>query len=472
MVATDARPGAGFRRALGRVREAAAVPGPFPPAPAGSGLKTVPGDAGWPVLGHTLASVRDPLAWGRSRLARHGPVSWSCGFGRRLVSLVGPEAAEVVLRNRDRAFAAGPAWDYFLGPFFRGGLLSLDFEEHLRQRRIVQQAFTPARLRGYLDQVNRTVAEGLDRWRPAPRFPVAPAVKRLTLDLAARVLLGARLGREAEAVTRAFSAMTRAVTSFVRVGVPGTPWARGLAGRRVLERFCAERLPAKRAGGDEDLFGMLCHARADDGDRFTDTQVVDHVIGMLLAAHDTTTVALNCVLYQLAKHPDWQERVRAESRSLGRPLVAWDDLGALVSAELVEKEAMRLVAPVPVYPRWTVRDTDVLGHHLPRGTLVVLTPHVTHHLADRWPDPERFDPERFAGHRREDRVHRYAWLPFGGGAHKCAGAQFADMNVKALLHQLLLRFRIGVAPDYETRFDFSALPTPVDGLPVRLERLP
>ncbi|MFD7658926.1 cytochrome P450 [Actinosynnema sp. NPDC059797] len=463
--------GPALRRRVRRVREAVALPGPFPVAPEGSGLATVPGDAGLPLVGHTFTATRDPVGWGRDRLAEHGPVSWSCGFGRRIVSVVGPEAAEAVLVNRERVFAARPGWEHFLGPFFRGGLLTLDGDEHVRQRRVVQQAFTADRLRGYLDRMNRVIAAGLDGWRPADPFPVVPAVKRLTLGLAADVFLGAGLGREAEVVRAAFADMTRAVTAVVRVGLPGTRWARGLAGRRALEGFCAQRLPAKRAGADPDLFGMLCHARADGGLRFDDTEVVDHVIGLLLAAHDTTTSALGSMIYRLARHPEWQDRARAESRALGGEVVEWDDLGRLTALDLVEKESLRLVTPIPVYPRQTARDTALLGHHLPAGTLVTVTPQVNHHLPELWPDPERFDPERFAVHRREDRVHRYAWTPFGGGVHKCAGAQFADVHVKALLHQVLLRFRFTVAPDYETRFDFSALPVPRDGLPVRLERI-
>ncbi|WP_447008735.1 cytochrome P450 [Saccharothrix sp. DSM 118769] len=453
---------------LARARELLAVPGPFPAAPPGSGLRTVPGNAGCPVVGHTFAAIRDPVEWGARRLARYGPVSWSCGFGRRIVSLVGPEAAEVVLVNRDRAFANRQAWEFFLGPFFRGGLLTLDGEEHLRQRRVVQQAFTPNRLRGYLDRMNRVIDAGLRGWRPADPFPLLPAVRRLTLNLAADVFLGLALGRTADAVGAAFVDMTRAVTAYVRVGAPGTRWARGLAGRRVLERFCLDRLPAKRAGDDTDLFGLLCRAGDEDGRRFTDTEVVDHVIGLLLAAHDTTTVALNSALYRLAKHPEWQDRARAESRALGTRFAGWDDLPRLRALDLVAKEALRLVTPIPVYPRWTARDTEVLGHHLPRGTLVTVTPLVNHHLAELWPDPERFDPLRFAGPARVD---RYAWAPFGGGVHKCAGERFADVHVKALLHQLLQRFRISVEPGYETAFDFSALPVPRDGLPVRLDRI-
>jgi cytochrome P450 len=94
-----------------------------------------------------------------------------------------------------------------------------------------------------------------------------------------------------------------------------------------------------------------------------------------------------------------------------------------------------------------------------------------HHLSEYWPDPEHFDPERFADDRRDDKVHRNAWMPFGNGVHKCIGLHFGGMEIKAAMHQLLLSYRWNVPPDYEMPIDWSSLPRPKDGLPVRLQRL-
>jgi cytochrome P450 len=98
----------------------------------------------------------------------------------------------------------------------------------------------------------------------------------------------------------------------------------------------------------------------------------------------------------------------------------------------------------------------------------MLSPHFIHHMPEYWPDPERFDPERFAPHRREDRVHSHAWLPFGGGVHKCIGLRFAALQVKAVLHQLLLTRRWTVPAGYRMPLDYTSMPTPRDGLPVQV----
>ncbi|MGH3912549.1 MAG: cytochrome P450 [Pseudonocardiaceae bacterium] len=215
----------------------------------------------------------------------------------------------------------------------------------------------------------------------------------------------------------------------------------------------------------------MCQAESEDGHRFTDADVVNHMIFLLMAAHDTTTATITTIMEYLGRYPEWQQRCRAESHALGTTELDYADLGALVSLDLAMKEALRLVAPVPALARKTVADTEVLGHFLPAGTMVSIGVHFTHHLAQYWPDPERFDPERFAEHRREDRVHRFAWVPFGGGVHKCIGLHFAGLQVKAVLHQMLLRYRWSTPPGYQAPMDYTSLPRPKDGLPVRLERL-
>ncbi|MCW2937455.1 MAG: cytochrome [Actinomycetia bacterium] len=440
-------------------------------AAAPEGLKPVPGDGGLPFLGQTLSMLRDPLGLAQRRYAQYGPVSWGKVLGKRMVALYGPEAAEAVLVNRDKAFANGPAWSFFIGPFFYRGIMLMDFEEHLHHRRIMQQAFSRDRLRSYQKAMSPSITRGLDSWQPGD-FKVLPNFKQLTLDLAMDVFMGVELDRaQADRINKAFIDAVRAGLSIIRYPVPGGRWRRGLRARRTLEAFFNEHLPAKRADGGDDLFAALCQAETDDGHRFSDEDIVSHMIFVLMAAHDTSTITMTTMAYYLAKHPEWQERVREESRALGKETLDFEDLDRLVSLDLVMKECLRLVAPVPGLPRETVKDTSVLGYHVPAGTMVTISPNVNHHIADYWPDPDRFDPERFSADRREDKIHQYAWEPFGGGVHKCIGLHFGGMEVKSVMHQVLLRYRWTVPAEYEWPLDMSTLPVPKDGLPVQLERI-
>jgi cytochrome P450 len=195
------------------------------------------------------------------------------------------------------------------------------------------------------------------------------------------------------------------------------------------------------------------------------------MIFLIMAAHDTSSVTVSAAAYYLGKHPEWQERARAESLARGdRPLnVA--ELKELRTLDLVIRETLRLVPPVPGPIRRTVKDTELLGHHIPAGTMIAIGTWVTHLLPELWTDPLRFDPERFAEPRREDRRHRFAWLPFGGGVHKCIGMHFGMLEVKTVLDAMLRRYRWSYPDDYEVRWGFTSLPFPRDNLPISLAPL-
>ena len=275
---------------------------------------------------------------------------------------------------------------------------------------------------------------------------------------------------ELERVNAAFMACVQAATAIIRVPLPHTRWADALAGRRLLEGFLGRHLAEKRASGGSDLFSVLCSLRDEDGEGLSDRDVVNHMIFLLMAAHDTSTITITTMMRHLGAHPQWRDRLREEAAHLPESPTL-EDLDALESFDLVIKECLRLVPPVPVVMRRTVKETEVLGIQLPAETLVSVMLLLGHHMPEYWPDPERFDPERFSSGRREDKVHRHAWEPFGGGVHKCLGMAFAGIEVKLVVHQLLRRFDWSVPPGYRYRLAYHGLPFPKDGLPVDLRPL-
>jgi cytochrome P450 len=239
----------------------------------------------------------------------------------------------------------------------------------------------------------------------------------------------------------------------------------------LLEGYFRSQIPAKRAGEGEDLFSVLCHAESEDGHSFSDEDIVNHMIFTLMAAHDTSTITVAMMAYHLGKHPHWQDRARAESHALGRDAIDFDDLETLPALDLVMKETLRFNAPVGALFRETVKDTELLGHYIPARTRVLGAIYPTQRMEPWWNDPDTFDPDRFAEPRREDKSHRFAWTPFGGGAHKCIGLHFGGMEVKAIMHQMLLRYRWTTPAGYEPPLRYGTGPAPTDGLPLALARL-
>ncbi|WP_395658591.1 cytochrome P450 [Nocardioides sp.] len=433
---------------------------------------------GLPLIGRSLEYARDPMAMFRKQYETYGPVSPISMVGSdRWVMLLGPDACEVALRNADKAFANGPAWTYLVGPFFGRGLMFLDFEEHHLHRRIMQQAFTRDRLASYTGAMHPAITAGLATWEPRPGFQAYWALKQLTLDIATNTFMGGAehtTPEEMERVNRSFIACVQAAAAIVRHDLPFTRWHRGMQGRRHLEEFLRGYLPSRRAEARDDLFSVLCHIESEDGERFSDDDVVNHMVFLMMAAHDTSTITLSSMIQFLGQHPQWQQRCRSEAEELAGRLGGGDptlaDLEGLTSIDLVMKESLRLRAPVPIVLRQTVKDTVVLGTRIPAGTYATVGLQFSHLMPEHWTDPDTFDPERFSPERREDRSHRYAWAPFGGGVHKCLGMYFAGAEVTALMYHLLLDFDWSVDPAYVAPMNNHSLPFPKDGQPVDLRR--
>jgi cytochrome P450 len=438
---------------------------PLAEPPAGSGLRAIPGDPGLPLVGHGLEWMRYGPRFELAQVERHGPVSWMKAFGITMVMVGGADATQAVLANTEKAYSQ-TGWNLFFDPFFRRGLMMLDAAEHLQHRRIMQQAFTRPRLAGYADVAGQVARAELGGQRD--QFLAYPTMQRLTMDIGSQVFMATSLGAN-ERIRRAFTDAVEATVALVRFPLPGGKWRAGLRGRKTLEEYFWACLPAKRNSDGADLFSAMATAH-DDGQRFTDTEIIDHMIFLLLAAFETTATAVTAAIYYLAKHPEWQERARAESVGLGR-VVDLDGLDRLVTLELVINESLRLVAPLPDYVRRTLRDVDLVGYHLPADTITVVMPGANHYDPTYWRNPASFEPDRFADPRREDRGHRLAWLPFGSGAHKCIGMRLAYIKTKTILHELLLNHRWRLPQGHQMRWDWTSAPRPVDDLPIVLDRI-
>ena len=325
-------------------------------------------------------------------------------------------------------------------------------------------------LESYIQPMGQHIAEGLSQWPSEQRFHFLPAIKSLLLDIAAQTFLGVELGDDAKAVNKAFVDAADASISVVKARIPGTRWARGIAGRELLEDFMTRQLPSKKESKDLDFFAQICRAKDEHGLQLDDQAVIDHIIFLLFAAHDTTTSTLCSVAYALAKNPQWQEELCSEYASLGERVPNYDELAAMEKTGWVFREALRMYPPLPVIPRRCLKETEVLGYRIPRNAGVALSPLFTHYMEDYWDTPTQFDPERFSAARAEHKRHSYQFVPFGGGAHKCLGLNFAEIQVKLFLSLFLSRYQLSLAPDYQAKYTLIPLRMPKDGLPITIQK--
>jgi cytochrome P450 len=440
-----------------------------PPPPRGA-LAHIPGDAGWPFVGHTLSILADPRGFVERRVARYGLVYRTRVFGETNVTLLGPDANELILLDPHRNFSSKFGWATVLDRLFPRGLMLRDFDEHRLHRRALSVAFKAGPMKSYLQELNAGIAARIAKWPRAHEMQFYPAIKQLTLDLAATSFLGVRIGTDMQAVNRAFIDMIAAAVAPVRTPLPGTKMRRGVKGRAFMVDYFTSRIPVARAQGGDDLFSQLCQASYEDGSLLSAPDIVDHMSFLMMAAHDTLTSSITSLVYQLAANPEWQERLREEIVGLGlardEPL-SFEKLEALPLTEMAFKEAMRIAPPVPSIPRRALRDFEFNGFRIPAGTGVNVNPLFTHRMPDLWPQPARFDPMRFTDEATRNR-HRFAFVPFGGGAHMCIGLNFAYMQAKCFARHFLGKFAVSIERGYRPGWQMWPIPKPRDGLKVTL----
>jgi cytochrome P450/CRP-like cAMP-binding protein/bacterioferritin-associated ferredoxin len=434
-------------------------------------LDHLPGDDGLPVLGHGLAIFLDAFRFISDRAARYGAVFRVNALGERWVVVGLPEGAREVLTDSKRNFSNRLGWNSLLGKLLAGGLLLRDFDDHQQHRRIMEKAFRHEALVHYLKTANAQYGAGIDRWPVGRPFAFFPAMTNLNLDLAAQIFLGVPLGPEADLLHRSLAALGAAEAAIIKREVPGLSFRRGMQGRRYLTSYFAARVAERRKASGDDMFTQLCQAVDEDGRRFTDQEIVDHLIFFMLAAHDPTTCALTTMVWLLVCFPQWQDRLRQETEQLGKETLDYADKDRLPLIGCFIKETLRRYAPIPLILRRSIEACTILGREIPANTQVAICPLLLHHDPDYWTAPDRFDPERFSEARAEDSRHSHCFIPFGGGAHSCLGMHFAVLEIKAFLVQLLRRYRIRLKPGQRVTMTWLPFTRPTGGLPVILERL-
>ncbi|MBA3862788.1 MAG: cytochrome P450 [Erythrobacter sp.] len=440
-------------------------------------LAHIPGDAGWPVVGNTFTMLADPHGFAQRMIDTHGRVYKNRAFGGWQVALIGAEANELLLFNKDKIFSSEQGWGPVLDQLFPRGLMLLDFDHHRIDRRALSIAFKPEPMRHYSGALNRGIAREVADWAGPKQF--YPAIKKLTLDLAADSFIGLPWGPEADKINAAFVDMVQASVAPIRKPLPFTKMKKGVDGRAFLvDYFTRETLRRREQGGGQDMFSQFATATREDGSLLPVDEVVDHMNFLMMAAHDTITSSATSLIYHLAANPAWQEKLREEIFAVtggpdgqGNPRgLDYDDLAKLELTEMAFKESLRMIPPVPSMPRRALREFEFGGYRIPAGAMVGINIHWTHHSADYWDNPAIFDPMRFTPEQVRAR-HKYAWVPFGGGAHMCLGLHFAYMQVKILLAQLLQRYRIEVEAGYNPDWQDWPIPQPKDGLKVKFKPL-
>jgi cytochrome P450 len=433
--------------------------------------RQVPGGSGLPIAGHTPAFIRDAGKLVRDRAERYGPTFRVNVLGREAIVITEPDDVKAMLLDRNDTFSSHGGWDPTIGELFHRGLMLRDFDEHAFHRKVMTAAFRKDALASYVDAMNPIIDQHIRTWSEQTEFLLYPSMKKMILDIASALFIGERPGPETDRVNHAFLDAVTAAISPIRRPLPGTAYRRGMRGRAYLERYFRARVGGRRGTDGSDTFTRLANAVDEDGDALSDQEIVDHMIFLMLAAHDTTTGTLTAMGWELAQRPDWQERLRAEAADIGT-FMSHGDESLLTDQDLFFRETMRWYPAVPFIPRVTTRPVDVAGFALDRDRWVVAASLVTHFRTDLWERPFEFEPDRFGPDRAEHRRHTHQYYPFGSGAHTCLGMTLASLQVKAVMTRLLAEYQLTPAsPDQDEFFAPVPIPRPASGLPLILRSM-
>lgn len=433
-------------------------------------LSAFPGRDGWPVVGDGIVFFRDTLAYMKQMHAQYGSVFRSKMGPMQSLNLIGPDAQKLVLLDSENNFSTGKGYATSLGEFFPKNLLLRDFSDHRKHRRIMQTAFKNQMLESYMPLLHNIIGGHVRRWSEQGKVNFFQAVKSALLEVGSEIFLGLDLGDEAQRVNQAFIDLALGSSTPFRYNIPGTQYSRAVKAHRYLYDFLRSQIAGKRAGNGTDMFSLFCKETQEDGQYFSDDDIVYHLSFLLFAAHDTTTSTLLNLLYEITRNPSWQDRCRTELQALDAEHLSYSQLGDLQLTSYCFKETLRLYPPVIGMARRSIREFQFGDFVIPANTMISTSTLITHRLPELYTQPDDFDPERFAPGREEHKSHPFAWFPFGGGAHKCIGLHFAEMLTKVGLFEMLRSYRFE-AFNHDSNYAYIPFPKPRDGLPVKVTAL-
>jgi cytochrome P450 len=344
-----------------------------------------------------------------------------------------------------------------LNPVLGEGVFLANGDAWKRQRKLVAPAFHTRRIGAYAEVMVDYANRLMERWNDGAALEVDHEMTHLTMEVISKTLFDAQVGAETDDISEQITILLSIVNHRFNSLFPVPLWLptpENRAFKRAiakLDEIVARFIAQRRASGEDkgDLLSMLLMARDDDDHPMSDKQVRDEAITLFGAGHETTANALMWTWYLLSQNPDVEAKLHDElARVLGGRDPRIEDLPNLPYTEMVIKEALRLYPPAFSVVREAADDVTLGGYALPKGSIILGNIYGMHRDDRYFPNPQRFDPERFSP-ENEKTIPKYAYLPFGGGARICLGNAFAMLEARLVLATIAQKYRLALAPNFE-----------------------
>jgi len=435
-----------------------------------NGNQTPPGSFGLPVIGESLSFIADPYHFVNQRYRKYGPIFKTNIIGRPTVVMVGPKAVEFVLSSHMEHFSWREGWPDNFKKLLGESLFLQDGEEHRRNRRLMMPALHGPALVNYVDAMNDITSTYLKKWEEKKEFTWFEEFKQLTFDIASQLLLSINAGADNARLSKLFKHLTDGFFAVNPLPLPFTKLGKALIARNQILDYVGKVVQERQQHPGKDALSLLIQAKDEDGNSLSEKELVAQAILLLFAGHETTTSMLTWLCVELARHPEVQQRAREEQLQLAsKGNLNLEQLGQMPYLEQVLYEVERMHSPVGGGFRGVVKEFEFNGFHVPAGWQLLYSIFVTHRLEEIYPEPERFDPDRFSPQRQEHKQYPFSLIGFGGGPRVCIGVAFAKMEMKIVAAHLLRSYDWEILPNQS--LETVRIPTnrPKDGLRVRFQ---
>ncbi|TVU42049.1 hypothetical protein EJB05_08432, partial [Eragrostis curvula] len=438
-----------------------------------------PGSFGLPIVGQTLSYLRALRAnigenWFRRWVAAYGPVSRLSFFGCPTAMLVGASGNKFIFASDAITPKNSSSLSRMVG---ERTIRDVVGDEHRRVRAMMMPFLRPDACKRYVAAMDAEVRRHLDaEWRGRAAVAVMPSMKDLTFDVMSTVLFGlVRDGGDGDAVRRELSTEFQQLVRgmfVVPLNLPFSSFRKCLAasrrGRRAVAGVIQERRAKLERGESSPADDVVTNMVAEG---LPDEEIIDNVMFLMLAAHDTTAALLTFLIRHLDGNRDAYDKVVQEQEEIARckepgETLSWEDLSKMRYTWAAALETLRLVPPVLNVLRKTMDDVEFAGYRIPKGWQVLQPMSITQLDPAVFPEPDRFDPVRF---ENASAIPPFSFIPFGGGARICPGNEFARVETLVAVHYIVTRFKWKLAADCDGSYARFPLPYPSQGFLIDIE---
>lgn len=421
-----------------------------------------PGSFGHPVSGEKAAFEKDPFGFLWERYRRYGRI-FKTYLGGPCVFMIGPEANKFILHDRKDCFSVGKAWPAYLRFMVGDEALAMqDGPAYVRLRTMIAPAFTQETLGNSFTAMKDCVESYLRRWAQAGPIAFNPEARDLLHEVIARWLITPPESSEQKnrltTLWNRFVDIPQSRGDLPRLATKPSAnlqdkleeqsTKRGV--RFLLQRYLAEMIAERRTQPAQDMLSHLCHAQDKAGQLLTESEIISQMLMLLSAGGESTAAAATWFLYDVGQHPEVLDRLRAEIDSvIGDEVFSWWHLKQLSYLACVLKEIERMHPPALAPARVVVKEFEFDGYRVPVGWTARYCILLTHYLPEVFSNPDRFDPDRFAPPREEDKQTPFSLVGFGAGSRHCTGDSFAKLFMHVMAVTVLRHYDWSILPDQD-----------------------